>query len=426
MIVSGLSGNEIYCLAQKGFAPGELVVGNSVQSVGLAGGILSAGRQLAGGEITRFTSLISEGRHAAIARMEAEARRQGATGVSGVSSDLRSMAGYMEFLAQGTAIHLRDGRGMAFFSSATSGIELYAHLDCGYVPRKFVMGNVAYALGVGRGIAGSLRTLARGEVVEFSRMYNDIRHVALQRLRAEAAEMGANAVVDVNVQLLPFGPGAVELLMTGTASFHPALSSGPVRPEQVVTSELTGEELWNLAALGYRPLQLVMATSVYSLGVAGGIGAMFQAMARGELPEVTKLVYEARENCLRVLREEAVRYGAERVIGNRLSIRELASGMIEVVAVGTAVVPAPPEMRPASPQLIPQAVIVEKDLLAENLNRSGALGPAVAPMDVARQLVGRQMGGQAVVGRLVGCAVFAAFFLFFGVVACLIPLLSNA
>jgi uncharacterized protein YbjQ (UPF0145 family) len=434
VIVSGLSGNEIFCLAQKGFAPGELVVGNSVQSVGLAGGILSAGRQLAGGEITQFTSLISEGRHAAIARMEAEARKQGATGVSGVSSDLRSMAGYTEFLSQGTAIHLRGAGapapaggagGVAFFSSATSGIELYSHLDCGYVPRKFVMGNVAYALGLGRGIAGSLRTLARGEVVEFSRMYNDIRHVALERLRAEAAQMGANAVVDVNVQLLPFGPGAVELLMTGTASYHPALSSGPVRPDQVVTSELTGEELWNLAALGYRPLQLVMATSVYSLGVAGGIGAMFRAMARGELPEVTQLVYEARENCLRVLREEAARFGAERVIGNKLSIRELASGMIEVVAIGTAVVPAPPEMRPATPQLIPQAVIVEKDALAEGLSRSGALGSAVAPMAVAQQVVGRQLGAQAAGGRAIGCAIAAMFFLFFGFIACVIPLLTS-
>ena len=28
MLISGLSGNEIYCLAQKGWAPGEIVVAN--------------------------------------------------------------------------------------------------------------------------------------------------------------------------------------------------------------------------------------------------------------------------------------------------------------------------------------------------------------------------------------------------------------
>ena len=35
MFISGLSGNEIYCLALKGFSPGEIAVGNSVVSMGV-------------------------------------------------------------------------------------------------------------------------------------------------------------------------------------------------------------------------------------------------------------------------------------------------------------------------------------------------------------------------------------------------------
>src|SRR5207245_6493780 len=46
MIVSGFSGNEIYCLAQKGWTPGSIVVGNSVQSLGFAGGIASSLRTI--------------------------------------------------------------------------------------------------------------------------------------------------------------------------------------------------------------------------------------------------------------------------------------------------------------------------------------------------------------------------------------------
>jgi uncharacterized protein YbjQ (UPF0145 family) len=80
-----------------------------------------------------------------------------------------------------------------------------------------------------------------------------------------------------------------------------------------------------------------MATSVYSLGVVGGIGASFAALAKGELRELTELIYGARENCLSLLRQEAQALGAERVVGNRLQIRELSPGLIEVVAVGTAV-----------------------------------------------------------------------------------------
>ena len=82
MLMTGLSGNEIYCLSLKGFSPGEIAVGNSVQSLGLLGGIGSSLRTLAGGEIQNLTQLISEGRHAAISRMEQEARNHGAVGIT--------------------------------------------------------------------------------------------------------------------------------------------------------------------------------------------------------------------------------------------------------------------------------------------------------------------------------------------------------
>ncbi len=84
MIISGLSGNEIYCLAQKNYAPGKIVVGNSVYSLGAIGGITSGLKAMSGGEITEITSLISEGRHTAIRRLEAEAQEQKAQGVTGV------------------------------------------------------------------------------------------------------------------------------------------------------------------------------------------------------------------------------------------------------------------------------------------------------------------------------------------------------
>lgn len=401
MRISGMSGNEIYCLGLKGLEPGEIAVGNSVASLGIAGALSSVGRSIAGGEITQITELISDGRHRAIARMEHEAQTHGAIGVSGVSSTLGSLGGYTEFLAQGTGVHATGEGAHTFFSSAASGIELYCHLDTGYVPRKFVMGNVAYALGLGRGISGSFRTLARGEVHEFSSMYNEIRHTCLSRLRMEAANAGANAVVDVKIDMLPYGPGTVELLMTGTASHHAALADRR-GPANVVTSELSGEELWNLAAIGLVPHQIVMATSVYSLGLAGNIGSMFRAMSKGELPELTKLVYDARENCLELVRRDATNLGAERVIGNRLQIREIGSGLIEIVAIGTAVrrmdATTQPLMRPASPTLIVQAVITEKSSAAQEASIAG-MSAAPAAMGVAR---GRgQQGGNPILGLLI-------------------------
>ena len=404
MFISGMSGNEIYCLSLKGLVPGEITVGNSVCSLGLSGAIGSFGRSISGGEITQVTELISEGRHAAIHRMEEEARKHEAAGVTGVETELRTLAGFMEFFSQGTAVHA-TGSAPAFFSTAASGIELYSHLDAGYVPMRFCMGNIAYALGLGRGIAGSFRTLSRGEVSEFSSMYNDIRHTALRRLREEAAAAGANAVVDVRVRMLPYGPGTVELLLTGTASHHPRLSQGAVPQEQVVTSELTGEELWNLASLGYVPHQLVMATSVYSLGVAAGVGALFRSVQRGELPEVTQLIYQARENCLELVRKEAQALGAERVIGNRLQIREIGSGLVEIVALGTAVRRAE-GFTPQTPQLIPQAVIVDRGSGSAESEISG-LPMGTAPMNRAKQMTGQ--AGSRVLG-LIFALLFLTFF----------------
>jgi uncharacterized protein YbjQ (UPF0145 family) len=181
MIISGLSGNEIYCLARKGLFPAELTVGNSVRSLGFAGSLGSSLKTLAGGEIEAITRMISEGRHAAIQRMTEEAQRHGAAGVAGVTSELKTLSGYTEFISQGTAVTApTPGR---FFTTSASGTELYCHLDAGFVPIAFVMGNVAYALGIGRGLTGGLRTMAKGEVREYSEMYNRIRHLALWRMK---------------------------------------------------------------------------------------------------------------------------------------------------------------------------------------------------------------------------------------------------
>src|SRR5436309_15595600 len=89
MLMTGLSGNEIYCLAQKGWSPGNIVVGNSVHSLGLVRGITSGLKTLAGGEVASVTQLIADGRHAAIGRLEQEAIQEGAQGLTGVASELK-------------------------------------------------------------------------------------------------------------------------------------------------------------------------------------------------------------------------------------------------------------------------------------------------------------------------------------------------
>ena len=150
-------------------------------------------------------------------------------------------------------------------------------MDCGYEPKEFVFGNIAYSVGAVGGIAGSLKTLVRGEIREFSDVFNATRHQAVGRLVTHAKAVGANAVVGVRTNVLHFA-GFHEMYMSGTAALHPLLP--PETRAAPVTSDLTGEELWGMTQLGYMPIKLLISTSVYSLGAIGGIKAAFHRASR--------------------------------------------------------------------------------------------------------------------------------------------------
>src|SRR5262249_45984626 len=142
MMLTGLSGNEIYCLAKKGWAPGNIVVGNSVYSLGFVRSVTSGFQTLAGGELGSITELISDGRHAAIKRMEEEASHHAAHGMTGVTSDLKKVGGLMEFLAIGSSGKGIDHQGPVF-TTARSGHDPYCPMDAGHQPRHLLLGHVA-------------------------------------------------------------------------------------------------------------------------------------------------------------------------------------------------------------------------------------------------------------------------------------------
>jgi uncharacterized protein YbjQ (UPF0145 family) len=365
-IMTGLSGNEIYCLGLKGFSPGELVVGNSVHSLGFLGGLGAGLKGIVGGEVAQVTEIIREGRLQSHARIMQEAKDFGAHGVTGVTSELRHMQGNVEFLSVGSCIHGAPPAAPAGpFSSSSNGQELFSLIDAGYAPKQFVIGNVAYSVGVAGGLFGALKSLGRGEIKEFSDVFNATRHLALRRICAEARAAGANAVIGIETRIMPFR-GVHEMLMLGTAAYHPALGSAPQAAavpahasQEPVTSDLTCEEMWNLASLGLMPLKLVLGTAVYSLGLVGGVMAMFKGLARGEIGELTSLIYDAREHAIGLIRDEANAIGADDVVGITTHVHELG-GLIEFMAIGTAV-KRMGGATPATASLPVQAVIRDKD-----------------------------------------------------------------
>jgi uncharacterized protein YbjQ (UPF0145 family) len=127
--LTGLSGNEIYCMRLQGLTPSGVLIGNSIQSMGFLGGVRSAFRGIVGGEIPDVTNMIHEGREAAFDRMRTEANREQVHGVVGVTSELRSLAGNSEFLFVGSGV--TRAQGSALFTSAGDAQELYCHMDAG-------------------------------------------------------------------------------------------------------------------------------------------------------------------------------------------------------------------------------------------------------------------------------------------------------
>jgi uncharacterized protein YbjQ (UPF0145 family) len=140
-------------------------------------------------------------------------------------------------------------------------------------------------------------------------------------------------VVGVRTSVLHFA-GFHEMYMAGTSAFHPLLPAELMNSP--VTSDLTGEELWGMTQLGYVPIKLLISTSVYSLGAIGGIKAAFKGLVRGEIGDLTTLIYDAREQVFDRLKREAAALGADEVIGIKTYIIELGSSLVEIFSVGTA------------------------------------------------------------------------------------------
>lgn len=104
------------------------------------------------------------------------------------------------------------------------------------------------------------------------------------------------------------------------------------------TSDLSGQEFWLVVDKGYIPLGLVLGNCVYSMGAFRGWVAGLKGSFRGEVEDVSRLMYDARELALARMQAEADALGADGVVGVDLKIEYMHEGeWMEVTAVGTAV-----------------------------------------------------------------------------------------
>lgn len=103
-------------------------------------------------------------------------------------------------------------------------------------------------------------------------------------------------------------------------------------PNEMITTTFTIE--------GYRvarQLGIVRGITVRSRSVIGSIGAGVQSLFGGNITLYTELAEHAREEAFELMRQHAAEIGANAIIGMRYDANEMADGITEVLAYGTAV-----------------------------------------------------------------------------------------
>ena len=95
---------------------------------------------------------------------------------------------------------------------------------------------------------------------------------------------------------------------------------------------------------GYRVTQhlgVVRGLTVRSRSVIGNIGAGIQSLFGGNITIYTELAEKARAEAFDLMVEHAASAGANAIVGMRYDANEIADGITEVLAYGTAVVVEP-------------------------------------------------------------------------------------
>jgi len=82
---------------------------------------------------------------------------------------------------------------------------------------SLVQGHTVFAIWLGKDLAALVRLVLGGELTEYTEMMGQARATATSRMMAEAAKMGADAIINVRYMTTSVVGSAAELLVYGTA-----------------------------------------------------------------------------------------------------------------------------------------------------------------------------------------------------------------
>jgi uncharacterized protein YbjQ (UPF0145 family) len=221
--VTVLSVDEAILLDQIGYEPVGLLTGASVVQ-------LAAFARLGAGfstntELTELSDALGTSRRRAVDRLRQAGTDAGADGVVGVSLDVGDLGGgsrLVHLVATGTGVRREretPGRTDRCFTAALNGQEIHLLTRAGYQPLGIVSGVCAYHVGR-RGFSSWANGINENqEMTIYTEALYEARELAMDRLQAEALELGADGVVGVTVteRTGVWGTHVIEFAAIGTA-----------------------------------------------------------------------------------------------------------------------------------------------------------------------------------------------------------------
>ncbi len=224
VFTSDLSVSEYVLLGEAGFEPLGFVVGSSIYHVGL-----QVGRWGRNQELQVLTQAMYNAREFAMARMRAKADHLGADGIVGVQLRMQMYAWGQRL--PGVRRHRHRGRatwpGTARTARPTAGRSPRTcppRTSSGCWPRARCRSRSSSAPASTTSHTGACCSRLRQayqnqEMLQFTQGVYEARELALDRMQAEAAQVGASGIVGVTVEVKNhvWGEHATEFLATGTA-----------------------------------------------------------------------------------------------------------------------------------------------------------------------------------------------------------------
>ena len=203
----------------------------------------------------------------------------------------------------------------------------------------------------GRGGYGSFGPLTQA-------MY-DARHLAINRMVTECAELGGHGIVGVSLTIGSFPAGGLEFKAIGTA----VRSAGSPPLKQPFSSDLSGQDFAKLLSSGWVPAGLALGISV---GARHDdwltVGQTRWGAGNAEVVGYTELVNDTRHDARQQLEKDVRRLGGEGVVVQRMDMRvherecpiqeHGKDHIVEATIVGTALVRFASVAKPPPPLAI--------------------------------------------------------------------------